>query len=79
MLLEPIHRLAPRIKSSVYATVIDAKQIAVEWHEKILTAILNRDAENARLSMVRHLEIAEQHDKQVLVKQKQKNSKRKVV
>jgi len=79
LLLEPIHRLAPRIKSSVYATVIDAKQIAVEWHEKILTAILNRDAENARLSMVRHLEIAEQHDKQVLVKQKQKNSKRKVV
>jgi GntR family transcriptional regulator, transcriptional repressor for pyruvate dehydrogenase complex len=79
LLLEPIHRLAPRIKSSVYATVIDAKQIAVEWHEKILTAILKRDAENARLAMVRHLEIAEQHDKQVLVKQQHKNSTRKVV
>ncbi|RPI04879.1 MAG: FadR family transcriptional regulator [Ignavibacteriae bacterium] len=79
LLLEPIHRLAPRIKSSVYATVIDAKQIAVEWHEKILTAILNRDATNARLAMVRHLEIAEQHDKQILIKQKHKNFKLKAV
>ena len=77
LLLEPIHRLAPRIKSSVYATIIDAKKIAVEWHEKILTAILNRDAENARLAMVRHLEIAEQHDKQILIKQEKENSIRK--
>jgi GntR family transcriptional repressor for pyruvate dehydrogenase complex len=70
LLLEPIHRLAPRIRSSVYATVIDARQLAIEWHEKILNAILNRDAENARLAMVRHLEIAEQHDKQIIQQQK---------
>ena len=71
LLLEPIHRLAPRIKSSVYATIIDAKQSAVEWHGKILTAILNRDPENARLAMIRHLEIAEQHDKQLMQQQEQ--------
>jgi GntR family transcriptional repressor for pyruvate dehydrogenase complex len=64
LLLEPIHRLAPRIKSSVYATVVDARQLAAEWHEKILNAILNRDAEGARLAMIRHLEVVQQqkHD-----------------
>jgi GntR family transcriptional regulator, transcriptional repressor for pyruvate dehydrogenase complex len=70
LLLEPLHRLAPRIRSSVYATVTDAKKLAVEWHENILTAILDRNAENARLAMVRHLEIAEQHDQQIIHSQK---------
>lgn len=69
LILEPIHRLTPQIKSSVYATVVDAKQSAVEWHEKILTAILQRDAEGARTAMIRHLEIAEQHTEQMLQKQ----------
>ena len=69
LLLEPIHRLAPRIKSSVYATVHDARLLAAEWHEKILKAILDRDAESARLAMIQHLEIAEQHDKQILQQQ----------
>jgi DNA-binding FadR family transcriptional regulator len=69
LLLEPIHRLAPRIRSSVYASVIDARQLAAEWHENILNAILNRDADGARLAMIRHLEIAEQHDKQIIQQQ----------
>ncbi|MGD0037084.1 MAG: FadR/GntR family transcriptional regulator [Bacteroidota bacterium] len=69
LILEPIHRLIPQIKSSVYATVADAKQSAVEWHQKILTAILQRDAEGARNAMVRHLEIAEQHTEQMLKNQ----------
>ncbi len=74
LILEPIHRLIPQIKSSVYATVVDAKKSAVEWHEKILTAILNKDAEGARMAMIRHLEIAEQHSEQMLQK-KQKTEK----
>jgi GntR family transcriptional regulator, transcriptional repressor for pyruvate dehydrogenase complex len=69
LLLEPIHRLTPQIKSSVYATIIDAKRSAVEWHQKILTAILQRDAEGAQNAMKRHLEIAEQHTEQMLQKQ----------
>jgi GntR family transcriptional regulator, transcriptional repressor for pyruvate dehydrogenase complex len=68
LILEPIHRLIPQIKSSVYATVVDAKKSAVEWHEKILSAILRRDAESARMAMIRHLEIAEQHTEQMLQK-----------
>ncbi len=79
LLLEPIHRLAPRIKSSVYATVVDARQLAAEWHKKILDAILNRDAENARLAMIRHLEIAEQHDKQIVQQQKHDELIKKIV
>jgi GntR family transcriptional repressor for pyruvate dehydrogenase complex len=69
LILEPIHRLIPQIKSSVYATVGDAKRSAVEWHQKILTAILQRDAEGARNAMIRHLEIAEQHTEQMLKNQ----------
>ena len=73
LILEPIHRLIPQIKSSVYATVVDAKQSAVEWHEKILNAILQRDAEGARNAMIRHLEIAEQHTEQMLQDQPSEN------
>ncbi|MBN1396750.1 MAG: FadR family transcriptional regulator [Bacteroidetes bacterium] len=73
LILEPIHRLIPRIKSSVYATVADAKRSAMEWHEKILVAILKKDAEGARAAMIRHLEIAEQHSEQML-KKKNPNS-----
>jgi GntR family transcriptional repressor for pyruvate dehydrogenase complex len=70
LILEPIHRLIPQIKSSVYATVADAKQSAVEWHAKILDAILRKDSDGARSAMTRHLEIAEQHSEQMLTKQK---------
>ena len=63
LILEPIQRLAPRIKSSVYATVADAKKSALEWHKKILDAILNSDSAGAREAMMRHLKIAEQHDR----------------
>ncbi len=69
LLLEPIHRLAPRIKSTVYATVPEARQSAVEWHERIINAILNRDAESASTNMRQHLKIAEQHDRQIVVQQ----------
>lgn len=70
LILEPIHKLVPQIKSSVYATVADVKRSAVECHEKILNAILKRDAEGARNAMIRHLEIAEEHTELMLEKQK---------
>jgi len=61
LLLEPIHRLMPQIKSSVYATVSDAKQSAVEWHSRVLDAILARDPQRAQEAMLTHLKIAEEH------------------
>jgi GntR family transcriptional repressor for pyruvate dehydrogenase complex len=66
LILEPIHRLLPQIKSSVYASVSDAKGSAVIWHRRILDAILRRDAEGARNAMEEHLLIAEEHAKQML-------------
>ncbi len=66
LILEPIHRLLPQIKSSVYASVDDAKDSAVIWHRKILDAILRRDADGARSAMEEHLLIAEEHAKKML-------------
>ncbi len=61
LLVRPIHQLMPRIKASVYGAIGEAKEAAVEWHGKILDAILARDADRARATMEEHLEIAEQH------------------
>jgi GntR family transcriptional repressor for pyruvate dehydrogenase complex len=66
LILEPIHKLLPQIKSSVYATVQDAKDSAVVWHQKILDAILERNPEEARAAMIRHLQFAEEHAQQML-------------
>lgn len=61
LLIDPIHRLMPKIKASVYASVKDAQHSAIEWHGKILDAILKRDAAGARKAMEGHLRIAEDH------------------
>jgi len=70
LLLEPIHRLMPQIKSSIYASVENAQESAVEWHGKILDRILARDAEGANRAMRDHLRIAEEHVNLMLQAQK---------
>jgi len=66
LLLEPIHRLIPDIKSSVYATVEDAKQAAVQWHQEIFERIVVQDGPGARAAMMQHLKIAEEHAERML-------------
>lgn len=66
LLLEPIHRLNPDFKSFVYATVGEAKVMAVIWHKKIIDAVIDRDAEKARETMQEHLKIAEKHAEMML-------------
>jgi len=66
LILDPIHRLLPQIKSSVYASVEDAKSSALEWHARILDEIRNGRSEGARLAMAEHLSIAETHAKKML-------------
>ncbi len=66
LLLEPIHRLIPEIKSTVYATVQEARDSAVLWHQKILDEIVRSDSESARRAMVEHLRIAEEHAERML-------------
>jgi GntR family transcriptional repressor for pyruvate dehydrogenase complex len=66
LLLEPIHRLIPEIKSSVYATVKDAKDAAVKWHQQVYDRIAARDSQGAREAMAEHLTIAEEHAERML-------------
>ncbi len=66
LLLEPIHRLIPEIKSTVYATVQDARDSAVLWHQKILDEVVKGNSEGARQAMVEHLRIAEDHAERML-------------
>jgi GntR family transcriptional regulator, transcriptional repressor for pyruvate dehydrogenase complex len=65
LILDPIHRLIPEV-SSVYAAVEDAREIAQEWHMKILKAVIEKNAEKARKSMIEHLKIAETHAEKML-------------
>jgi GntR family transcriptional regulator, transcriptional repressor for pyruvate dehydrogenase complex len=65
LILDPIHRLIPEL-SSVYAAVSNAKEIAQEWHKKILKAVSNKEAEKARKFMFEHLKIAESHAEKML-------------
>jgi GntR family transcriptional repressor for pyruvate dehydrogenase complex len=66
LLLDPIHRLIPQIKSSVYATVKEARESAVLWHQRILDGIIQGDSGVARQAMVEHLKIAEDHAERML-------------
>lgn len=61
LLLDPIHKLVPELKSVVYAAVSDAKEAALIWHTKILNEVISGDADKARQAMVEHLKIAENH------------------
>jgi GntR family transcriptional regulator, transcriptional repressor for pyruvate dehydrogenase complex len=74
LILAPIYKLMPEIKSSVYATNTDARESALIWHRKILDAVLCRDPENARKAMTQHLKIAEEHA-QVMLRAKESESK----
>ena len=66
LLLEPIHRLIPEIKSTVYATVKEARESAVMWHEKILEEIIRGNDVSSRQAMEEHLRIAEDHAERML-------------
>ncbi len=66
LLIKPIQHIMPEIKTSVYGAVEDAKESAVEWHGKILEAILDRDPKKARRMMEEHLVIAEEHIQRLL-------------
>lgn len=61
LLLKPIHKLMPLVKSNVLANVKDAKEAAIIWHGKIYEAVKAGDAEGAKQAMIGHLEIAEEH------------------
>jgi GntR family transcriptional repressor for pyruvate dehydrogenase complex len=61
LILDPIHKLLPNIKSSVYKTVDEARDSAIEYHTRILNAIIKRNPSKAHREMELHLAIAEEH------------------
>ena len=73
LLLDPIHRLIPDIKSTVYATVNDAKESALVWHQRIFDEIAKGNAKRAREAMAEHLRIAEEHAEKMLNTNKSQN------
>ena len=66
LLIAPIHALMPQIKSSVHQVVEDARDSAIQWHSRILEAILDRSPEDARRDMEYHLLESERHILQML-------------
>jgi GntR family transcriptional regulator, transcriptional repressor for pyruvate dehydrogenase complex len=71
LLLDPIHNLIPEVKSTVYASVSDARSSAVIWHQKILDAVIDREPIKAKMAMEEHLKIAEEHAVKMLEAYKQ--------
>lgn len=61
LLLKPIHKLMPLVKSNVLSSVEGAKESAVIWHTKIYEAVKAQDAKGAEQAMIGHLKIAEEH------------------
>lgn len=61
LVMEPIHKLMPQIKSSVYATVDDARESAVKYHGMIIESVERQDAEASKHRMEEHLKRAEEH------------------
>jgi DNA-binding FadR family transcriptional regulator len=68
MLLDPIHRLMPEIKLSIYKVVGEkvAKESATKWHGKILQEIIAQNPEGARFAMEEHLKRAAEHAEEML-------------
>ncbi len=66
LLLSPIHRLMPAVKSKILSNVGEAKEAAVIWHTKIFEKIKNQDPEGAQSAMTAHLQIAEKHIEQAV-------------
>jgi len=73
VILSPVHRLMPQIKSKILASVKDAHKAAVEWHQKIYDAIAEGDADKAFKMMEGHLKIAKEHSEKMLKVDKKKN------
>lgn len=61
LILKPIYRLMPNFKYSVMVKVKNAKQSAIEMHDRIYKAVAEQNEEEAKSVMIEHLKIAEEH------------------
>lgn len=61
LMVKPVFRLMPQIKSKIISDVPNAVESAILWHQKILDAIIEKDAYKAYEEMKHHLVIAKDH------------------
>ncbi|MCC6397992.1 MAG: FadR family transcriptional regulator [Bacteroidetes bacterium] len=73
LVVEPIHRLMPKIKLTIYEVVSEAKRSALEYHGKIVAAIEAGDDAGAEQAMSAHLRVAERHAREMLDMRKEKH------
>jgi GntR family transcriptional repressor for pyruvate dehydrogenase complex len=68
LILEPIHRLMPKIKKEIMSVIPGAKEAAITWHKKVIDAISSKDPKAAYFAMKHHLEIAKDQTERMLEK-----------
>lgn len=66
LMLKPVFRLMPEIKSMIISDVPEARNSAIIWHTKILKAIKESDADTAYEEMKQHLVLALEHAEAML-------------
>jgi GntR family transcriptional regulator, transcriptional repressor for pyruvate dehydrogenase complex len=66
IILEPIYNVMYEIRSAVYPAVKGSGDSAIQWHKKILDAIIKKDSELAKKTIISHLEISRKHTEQLL-------------
>ncbi|HOI28704.1 MAG TPA: FadR/GntR family transcriptional regulator [Melioribacteraceae bacterium] len=66
LMLKPVFRLMPEIKSMIISDVPEARNSAIIWHTKILKAIIESDADTAYEEMKQHLVLALEHAEAML-------------
>ena len=67
LIIKPIFRLMPMIKSKIISGVPNVIESAIVWHTKILDAIIARDSIKAYDAMKQHLLIAKEHVNKMLI------------
>lgn len=66
VMMNSLYTLMPAFYSTVYATNKEAKELAINWHTKILTYVKQRNAGEATLAMTEHLKHTEEHTRSLI-------------
>jgi len=66
LMVEPIFQQMPKIRALVYQNIDQAKSAALSYHLKIYEGIKNKKHSVAFEAMKKHIEIAEQHSKEII-------------
>jgi len=66
LMLKPLFKLMPKIRSIVYKDLEQAKPDALEYHREIYNMIKAKDEDGAYKAMTKHLKIAKEHSNKIL-------------